>query len=50
MTDYINLGECSKCTNYKNFHFCLVCKLFYSNNPTYFENLYKEKEKCQTNI
>jgi hypothetical protein len=36
-------NNCRKCIRYENIHFCLICKLFYENNPTYFENLYKEK-------
>lgn len=43
MPDYIN-KDCKKCEHHCNYHHCLICKLFYPNNPTYFQNLYKEKE------
>jgi hypothetical protein len=40
----LNLVDHTKCERFNNMRFCLKCKMFYDNAPTYFENLYKEKQ------
>ena len=36
--------KCAKCKNQYNYRKCVVCKNFYENDPSYFEDQFEENK------